>query len=196
MKKITEERWLPISDYSFGYFVSNLGRVKKVFTQRVGSHVVGFSHVLAANTNGKYHICKPRQRDKRYYLHRLVAMKFVPVPERYEGIPLDKLEVDHIDGNVANNRADNLRWCLPSENANYPLHRQNISLARKGKPAWNKGHVGKQNKAVILLGVDGAIFDSPKQAARVTGVPLANVYASAYHHRTTSNGLRFRYINQ
>lgn len=194
--KLTEERWLPISDYHFGYFISNFGRVKRVFTRRVRNRVVGFSRILAPKTNGKYHIVKPRQSDKRFYLHRLVAMRFVPVPERYKGMPLDKLEVDHVDGNISNNRADNLRWCLPAENANYPLRRQNISLARRGKAAWNKGLSGFKHKAVILLGVEGGCFESPKQAARVTGVPLANVYASAYHHRATSNGLKFRYVNQ
>lgn len=196
MRYTEEEIWLPITDYSFGYFISNFGRIKRVFTRRVRNHVVGFHYILRPGTNGRYYVVKPRKQDKRYYLHRLVAAKFVPVPERYEGIPLDQLHVDHIDGNLKNNRADNLRWCLPVENANYPLHRQNLSIARKGKKAWNKGQSGLKRKAVILLGGEGGFFETPKVAARVTGTPLHNVYASAYLHRTTANGLRFRYINQ
>lgn len=193
--RLTEERWLPISEYSYGYFVSNFGRVKKVFTRRIGSHVVGFSHILRPFTNGKYQIVKPRHKDKRFYLHRLVAMKFLPVPERYEGMTPDELEVDHIDGDISNNRADNLRWCTSRENANFPLHRQNVSTARKGKAAWNKGLSGVRYKAVVLLGGNDRFFESPRLAARITGVPLHAVYASAYHERSTANGLQFRYVN-
>ena len=196
MSEIREERWLPIEDYSFGYFISNFGRIKRVFTRRVRNHVVGFHYILRPGTNGRYYVVKPRKQDKRYYLHRLVAAKFVPVPDRYEGIPLDQLNVDHIDGCIDNNRADNLRWCLPVENANFPLHRQNLSIARKGKAAWNKGLSGIKHKAVVLLGGEGGFFESPKVAARTTGTPLYNVYASCYKRRATANGLHFRYINQ
>lgn len=43
------------------------------------------------------------------YLHRLVAMCFLP---KIEG----RDEVNHIDGNKKNNRAENLEWCNRSEN--------------------------------------------------------------------------------
>ena len=194
MRYTEEEIWLPITDYSFGYFVSNFGRVMRVFTRRVGNHVIGVQRILRLQTNGRYSVVKPRKQDKRYYLHRLVAAKFVPVPERYEGIPKDQLNVDHIDGCIENNRADNLRWCLPVENANYPLHRQNLSIARKGKAAWNKGLSGMKHKAVVLLGSEGGFFESPKKAATATGVPLYSVYSSAYLQRSTANGLKFRYV--
>lgn len=194
--RITEERWLPIPDYPCGYYVSNLGKIKRVFTRRVGSHVVCFCKILCPSNNGRYQITRFRKECKRWYLHRLVATLFLPIPEKYKGIHPSKLNVDHVDGCVSNNRADNLRWCLPVENANYPLHRLNLSLARKGKASWKKGLVGIKQKAVILLGGDGGYFESPKVAAKITGISLFNVYASAYHRRTTTNGFRFRYINE
>lgn len=47
--------------------------------------------------------------QKVYLLHRIVAKAWVPNPNNYT-------DVNHIDGNKANNNADNLEWCTKSQN--------------------------------------------------------------------------------
>jgi hypothetical protein len=59
----------------------------------------------------------------KYYLHRLLAIHFIPNPE-------NKREINHKDGNKLNNSFDNIEWVTPSENR---LHAYSTELT-KGTP--------------------------------------------------------------
>lgn len=65
-------------------------------------------------------------KRKKYSVHRLVALAFIPNPDY-------KPEIDHIDGNPKNNCVNNLRWVTRSENEMNPITRCRISMANKGK---------------------------------------------------------------
>lgn len=57
------------------------------------------------------------------YIHRLVALYFIPNPH-------GKKEVNHIDLNKANNSIDNLEWCTKVENEDHKrrsIHSNNYS---------------------------------------------------------------------
>ena len=125
------ETWLPIQGYKGIYEISNLGRVKRL------------AYDKNVCNGGKQHCCerilKPRLRNgyliislckncksKTFYLHRLVAMAFIPTKDT-------SLHIDHIDTNRINNNVNNLRWCTPIENANNPITRKNKSKSQKGR---------------------------------------------------------------
>ena len=82
-----------------GYTVTDDGRIfsktGRELSQRTGYK--GYKLVSIICENGK---------SVGIFVHRLVALLFVanPCPDQFK-------EVNHIDGNTANNRADNLEWC-------------------------------------------------------------------------------------
>ena len=114
------EIWKPVKDFEGLYEVSNFGNVRRVW--RYGRQWVG--------------ICKPKltkdgylettliknSKPKFIRTHRLVAFAFCENPH-------NKPEVNHIDGNKHNNRADNLEWVTASENQKhaYKLGLQKVS---------------------------------------------------------------------
>ena len=66
---------------------------------------------------------------KLYFVHRLVAEKYIPNPE-------NKPQVNHKDGNKLNNCVDNLEWVTNQENRNHAVD-NNLQLCGE-KCSWAK----------------------------------------------------------
>lgn len=127
------ECWKDIAGYEGWYQVSNLGNVKSL-KRRHNSHghwcVLEQERMLKPTTHGKGYYCvrlAPVNGNKKktcYSIHRLVASAFVPNPNN---LP----QVDHINRNKKDNRAENLRWVTNGENQENS--KANINITAFGK---------------------------------------------------------------
>lgn len=84
----------------------NITREGEIINKRNG-------HILKQQKNGKGYM-RVSIGGTRYFVHRLVAEKYIPNPE-------NKPQINHIDGNKANNSAENLEWVTNQENRDHAI---------------------------------------------------------------------------
>ena len=112
-----EEVWKDIKEYEEIYQVSTLGNIYSVRRGRELKQMIHMHNYLLVDL---YNGGKKTRKMKR--VHRLVAEAFIPNP-------LNKREVNHIDGDKRNNNVDNLEWATSSENK-YHAYRTGLKRGR------------------------------------------------------------------
>ena len=181
-----EEIWKDIEGYEGLYQVSNLGRVRSLGRDLMRKSRYGTMALYHINgrvlkplhSQGDYcyvHLFDKDGVSTNHKLHRLVAKAFVPNPDNLN-------EVNHIDENKDNNRADNLEWCKHADNCNYGTRNERSKV--------------KRSKPVQKLDADGNVvaeYPSVIEAQRVTGTNRCNIRMCCNCKYKTAGGYRWKF---
>lgn len=152
-----KEIWKDIEGYEGRYEVSSSGRVRAVGS---GLLVQYTSHdgyrVVWLNNNGPSY---------PYHVHRLVAKAFC---EGYE----PGLQVNHIDENKENNRADNLEWVTPSQN----MRHNDLQLRSRERATTRHQHDEKRKEnGRTLRELRKAAGMTTSDAAEMAGISMSTL---------------------
>lgn len=109
-RNLPGEVWKDITDFEGFYQVSNLGRVRSIKEQIYKIRSFPINKKLGYRQAG---LCKNGLNIHKL-LHRVIASAFIPNPNNYS-------EVNHIDGDRANNDLTNLEWCTHQQNVQHAI---------------------------------------------------------------------------
>lgn len=168
-----QEKWKYIPGYEGLYMASTFGRILNARTM---------SFVCQYN-KGKHSYYKKvelwkNKSMKRYKVHRLIALTFMPNPNN---LP----QINHIDENPQNNHVNNLEWCDAKHNVNHGMRNAKGSIA--------------QGNAVGLYSIDGdlvGVYSNARQAADAIGMSYDKVRAICMGKQKADGDYLLRYLNK
>ena len=190
------ELWKDIQGYEGLYQVSNMGRVRSLDHETVYSR-----RGVPITITRKGQILSPVTRQhgylgvmlygkgghktrgfKTFSVHQLVAKAFVDNPNNFE-------EVNHLDEDKTNNRADNLEWCDRKYNTNYGTTQARRSAVIRNSP--------KRSKRVMQIDQNGEIvkiWPSFGELGR-NGYSTGNINSCCNGTRRHAYGYTWRYAD-
>ena len=172
------EEWKDIEGYEGLYQVSNCGRVKS--TQYWNGT---YERILTNNKdkNGYLSVALFKEgKRKWFFVHRLVAQAFLENPDNLN-------EVNHINENNTDNRAENLEYCSRKYNCNYGTRNQRIVEKTKN---------GKLSKTVYQYTLDSkfiAEYPSTQEVERQLGYSSSNIRTCCRGKQKTAYGYKWTY---
>ena len=149
------EEWRDIAGYNGEYQESNFGRTKSLKRGKV--------IILrpALQSNGYLHVDLFKDgKSKIRMIHKLVAEAFIPNP-------LNKLEVNHLDGNKLNCHFSNLVWATSSENKRHAI---SIGLQKSGAEHHNAKLTNTQIDFIRKVYIRGDKTFGARALAKTFGV--------------------------
>lgn len=188
MKTILNERPLAIECWRTApgfenYQVSMNGEVRSVNFNKTGK----FRQIKPSLNSYGYlqlQLCKNGKKIN-WRINRLVALAFIVNDD-----PENKTQVNHINEDKTDNRAENLEWCTPQYNVTYGTIRERISKAQLNDPNKSK-RVAQYTKDGKLV----KIWSSLKQITREMGWNAANISKVCYGKRPSMYGFLWRYVD-
>lgn len=150
------EIWKEIPRSGGKYQISNYGNVYSLI-----------NNVQLKGVNNGNGYLRVKLNERLFYIHRLVAMAFIPNPNGYK-------EINHKDENKLNNNVDNLEWCS---------HKYNMKFGTRNKRA-----VDNTKKSVIQ--------NSIVEAAGKMSISKGNIVSVLKGNRKSAGGYKWKYNNK
>ena len=146
------------------YSVDIFGNVRSLKSGKVIEHYV--------SEYGYHNVYLYKDKEKKgKRVNRLVAMAFIPNP-------LNKPQVNHIDGNKDNNNVWNLEWVTNKENS---IH---------------AGKTGLYGNGQVKIVETGEVFPNVASLARRLNVDRSNIYKCLQGKRSKVRGYHFEKIGE
>lgn len=163
-----EEVWKDIEGYEGLYKVSNMGNLYSNYVKRnLQLSLDGYGYIQV--------ILRKNSSGKRHLLHRLVAEAFIPNTE-------NKPQVNHIDEDKTNNRADNLEWVTAKENINHGT--------RTERQVYTQRIIQKSRPVICSNGMS---YCSTREASRLLELDNSSLNKVLQGKRKTVGGFTFKY---
>lgn len=153
------------------YWINDQG---EIYNKNTGNKIS-----LKIETDGYVRVSLMKKGGGTTYLqyHRIYKMAFNPI----DG--MEKLQVNHIDGNKQNNALENLEWVTPKENIQHAI-RTNLKNFNylNGENTNFANYTEKDAKRVIELLKTNKYTD--KQISQITGYPVRSFIAKIRRKET------------
>lgn len=121
-----EKKWKDVIGYKGLYIVNDAGEIMsldKIIKRKDGVSYKKKGRILKQTYTGDgyYSVLLVKNgKQKRMYVHRIVAKAFIPNPENHK-------EINHINEDKKDNRVSNLEWIDHFSNCNYGTRNKRIS---------------------------------------------------------------------
>lgn len=168
LDNLPNEHWKDIEGYEGLYQISNYGRVKSMYTNKILK--------CAFDKRGYTRITLVKHKALRYYrINRLVAQTFIPNPTNEKNV----LHIKPVDLDYCNNNVDNLYWGSIEDN------NRTTVIQRRGN-----GFV------VLQYDLDGNFirsFNSCREAGRLLKITHEYIAECCRGIRKNYNGCLWKY---
>lgn len=161
-------------EFNTNYEVSDTGIVRRKNNKNVlkGCITSGYRSVKLTFENS---------RQLRFYVHRLVAMHFIPNSDK------NKTFVNHKNGDKLDNKVENLEWVTPREN--------NLHYYQKIQKEKRERKNNSKPIPVIQYSLSGeeiARFKSMNEAKKSTGIPVVQIARCVHGEIKQASGYIFK----